>query len=107
MKAWTRRRDERGMMLSEGRFQTGPRVLGLCSSNTAPGTAGVTFPGLAAVFYRTLSPLQTHAVTDVCSLYGLMSLWTCVCSQQLVNTSLMSQIIVYLLKKKKHPINDL
>ena len=51
MKAWTRRRDERGMLLSEGRFQIGPWVLGICSSNTAPGTAGITFPGLAGVFY--------------------------------------------------------
>lgn len=104
MKAWTRR-DERGMMLNEGRFQIGPWVLGICSSNTAPRTAGITFPGLVGALYRTLSPLQTHAVPDVCSLYVLMSLWTYVCSQWLVNTSLMSQIIVYLLNK--NPINDL
>lgn len=69
--------------------------------NTAPGTAGITFPGLAGVFYRTSSPLQTHAVPDVCPLCILMSLWTLVCSQRLVNTCLMSQIIAYSLKKKK------
>ena len=100
MKAWTRRRDERGMMLSEGRFQIGPWVLGICSSNIAPGTARITFPGLVGVFYRTSSPLQTHAVPDVCSLYILMSLWTLVCSQLLVNTCLMSQITAYSFKKK-------
>lgn len=77
MKAWTRRRDERGMMLSEGRFQIGPWVLGICSSsffrdsrNNLPRSGWCIFTGHLALYKHMLClmfcPMYTYVAVDSC-----------------------------------------
>lgn len=99
MKVWTRKRGLKGMMLSEGRFQTGPQVLGCLRLQHGPTDRAEDSPQVRVAHFIGHLALPTHAVCAVCSLHVLMSLWTLMCPQLLVNTCFTLQLIAHSLKR--------